>query len=80
MSKGFQSLGAEELNTRAPTLLKRDVGTVSSPAEDAGGSVFMTEVTEVSGGSVVRRRVLVVDAVSNREPVQMDENGGDVVR
>lgn len=36
----------------------------------------MTEVMEVSGGSVVRSRVLV----SNREPVQMDENGGDVVR
>ena len=29
----FQSLGAEQLKARAPMVLRRDVGMVSSPAE-----------------------------------------------
>ena len=30
----FQSLGAEQLKARAPMVLRRDVGMVSSPEED----------------------------------------------
>lgn len=52
---------------------------VRSPAE-GGGRVFIEEVAEVIGESFTgAEKVFIVDDVLYREPMKLDEDGGDAV-